>query len=73
MSHLEIIKEAYDKCGINYFVKDDEEDADWQYLVYMSEGKYACSKQDYERMTRKEVIREARKFMEFYKGDIASY
>ena len=68
MTHLEIIRKAYDECGIIYRVFTHDENPDYQYLIYTG-----GDDSDYKNLTCEQTLRECRKFMEFYKGEIASY
>jgi hypothetical protein len=68
MTHLEIIKKAYDKCGIEYRVFRCEESPEYEYLVLVG-----CHGDEYENLTSDEATRKAGDFMEFENGQIASY
>lgn len=72
MNHLEIIKEAYDKCGINYVVRSykDEDESLYSYLFLVGDSE--DSKQHLERQELDRLLAEEN-FMEFENGDIASY
>lgn len=67
-THLDIIRKAYDECGITYRVFPHDEDPRYQYLIYTG-----GDDPDYKNLTCKQALRECRKFMEFYNGGIASY
>lgn len=68
MTHLDIIKEAYDKCGISYKVFTNEVSPAYQYLIFMG-----YNTEQYEGLSASEALRKCRTFMEFYNGKIASY
>ncbi len=64
---LEIIKEAYDKVGINYLIREEDR---YFYLVFYNGSEE--TKKEMEAMNEHEFIR--RGFMEFTPdGQIASY
>ncbi len=65
MTHLDIIKEAYDKVGIVYVVKERGE---YQYLFRTGEYK----KQEFEDTSCDILIRQ-NDFIEFHNGSIVSY
>lgn len=65
MTHIDIIKEAYDKVGITYVVREDGE---YKYLLLCNEKtakEYLTT--DLDTLLRQES------FMEFENGKLASY
>lgn len=67
MSHLEIIKEAYDKCGIKYKVYSSA-NGPYEYLILV--GEYD---EDFDGLTCDQAIKEIGHFLEFENGRIVSY
>jgi hypothetical protein len=71
MSHLDIIKEAYDRCGIAYVVRVNPSpltDGEWCYLFLSGPNKMDELKTaDLDYLMRKWD------FMEFNNGEIVSY
>lgn len=69
MSHLDSIKEVYDKVGIDYVVRTkSNERGIWSYLFLCNKNSAAIYEtEDLDRLCRLE------RFMEFKDGSIASY
>lgn len=68
MSHLSIIKEAYDACGINYVVLPYKKYKGMKMLFFVSDEEEAA---EYKGKYADDVNPD--KFMEFAEGEIASY
>lgn len=64
MNHLDIIKEAYDKCGISYVVRTN---GTWSYVFLAGNNRKRLETEDINVLCRTES------FMEFNRGEIASY
>lgn len=71
MSHLKIIKEAYDKCGITYVIREKVEGRNtWRYLfLYGTEDRRLFL----EKEDLKYLLSGGAKFIEFWNEKIASY
>lgn len=69
MSHLNIICDAYDKCGVHYALVETQH---YICLVLVADEN---EKKHYEQLPYAEALNQARSFMEFEKPDcsIASY
>lgn len=74
MTHLEIIKEAYDKCGIKYIVRESRSDYDdilYSYLFLV--GDISQERREYFERNDLDRLLALEDFMEFENGKIASF